>query len=60
MSTLARDMGAAPDVFELLRVHGLFVTFVYCFGAAFPTFYRLLGPWQSELVRSHFALCLAS
>lgn len=44
MSTLARDCGASPDLFELYREYGWKVTFTYCFGASFTTFYRLLGP----------------
>ncbi|GAA5994127.1 hypothetical protein JCM11641_003830, partial [Rhodosporidiobolus odoratus] len=56
MSTLARDMGAAPSLFPLLREHGLFITFVYCFSAAFTSHYRLLGPFRDpkapEVVRT--------
>ncbi|EIW68505.1 hypothetical protein TREMEDRAFT_69401 [Tremella mesenterica DSM 1558] len=48
MSTLAKDIGSAPGLFELWREHGWFITFVYCFGAAFPTFYRLQGPFKSS------------
>lgn len=47
MSTLAKDMGSAPGLFELWREYGTFVTLVYCFGAAFPSFYRLVGPYRS-------------
>ncbi|GAA5885224.1 hypothetical protein JCM6882_009526 [Rhodosporidiobolus microsporus] len=47
MSTLARDMRASPGVLELLREHGPFITFVYCFSAAFTSHYRLLGPFRS-------------
>lgn len=47
MSTLARDMGSAPGLLELWREYGTFVTLVYCFGAAFPSFYRLVGPYKS-------------
>ncbi len=43
---LASDMGAAPYPWEVLREHGLVVAFVYCFGAAFPTLFRLLGPYR--------------
>ncbi|GAA5822870.1 hypothetical protein JCM11251_004407 [Rhodosporidiobolus azoricus] len=56
MSTLARDMGASPGLFELLRTHGAFITFVYCFSASFTSHYRLLGPFRSpsapEVVRT--------
>ena len=56
MSTLAKDMGSAPGLGQLWREHGWFVLFVYCFGAAFPTFYRLTGPYKSavapEIVRT--------
>lgn len=47
MATLARDMGAAPGLLQLWREYGTFVTLVYCFGAAFPSFYRLTGPYRS-------------
>ena len=46
VSTLARDMGTAPPLGQLLWTYGLKVTLIYCFGAAFPTFYRLLGPYR--------------
>lgn len=48
MSTLAKDFGSAPGLFELWREHGLKVLLVYCFGASFVTFYRLVGPFRSE------------
>jgi dimethylaniline monooxygenase (N-oxide forming) len=48
MSTLARDFGGAPDLLQLYRRHGLRVLLVYCFGASFVTFYRLLGPFKSS------------
>lgn len=48
MSTLARDFGGAPGLLELWRAHGLKVLFVYCFGASFVTFYRLVGPFKSK------------
>ncbi|WVR09297.1 hypothetical protein IAU60_006362 [Kwoniella sp. DSM 27419] len=47
MSTLAKDIGSAPSLWTLWREYGWFVLFVYCFGAAFPTFYRLQGPYRS-------------
>lgn len=47
MSTLARDFGGAPGLWQLLRTHGLRVLLVYCFGASFVTFYRLVGPFKS-------------
>jgi dimethylaniline monooxygenase (N-oxide forming) len=47
MSTLARDFGGAPGLLELWRTHGVKVLLVYCFGASFVTFYRLVGPFQS-------------
>ncbi|GAA6004683.1 hypothetical protein JCM10207_000980 [Rhodosporidiobolus poonsookiae] len=56
MSTLARDMSASPALLSLLRTHGPFVLFVYCFSAAFTSHYRLLGPFRSptapEVVRT--------
>ncbi|KAF2130405.1 dimethylaniline monooxygenase [Dothidotthia symphoricarpi CBS 119687] len=48
MSTLAKDFGGAPGLLELWKAHGLKVLFVYCFGASFVTFYRLVGPFKSE------------
>ncbi|WWC90360.1 uncharacterized protein L201_005293 [Kwoniella dendrophila CBS 6074] len=48
MSTLSKDIGSSPGLLELWRKYGWFVLFVYCFGAAFPTFYRLTGPFKSE------------
>ena len=47
MSTLAKDFGGAPGLFELWQAHGLKVLLVYCFGASFVTFYRLVGPFKS-------------
>ncbi|KAJ7118729.1 FAD/NAD(P)-binding domain-containing protein [Mycena epipterygia] len=47
MSTLAKDVGAAPGLWELWREHGTHVLVCYCFGAAFTTFYRLVGPYRS-------------
>lgn len=46
VSQLARDMGSAPSLWQLWKEHGLLVLFVYCFSAAFPTHYRLVGPWR--------------
>lgn len=48
MSTLAKDFGGAPGLFELWRTHGLKVLLTYCFGASFVTFYRLTGPFKSD------------
>ncbi|KAI0094077.1 FAD/NAD(P)-binding domain-containing protein [Irpex rosettiformis] len=48
MSTLAKDIGAAPGLWELFREHGLHILICYCFGAAFTTFYRLIGPYRSS------------
>ncbi|KAF2471792.1 dimethylaniline monooxygenase [Lindgomyces ingoldianus] len=47
MSTLAKDFGGAPGLFELGRTHGLRILLTYCFGASFVTFYRLMGPFKS-------------
>ncbi|EEB96690.1 hypothetical protein MPER_04132 [Moniliophthora perniciosa FA553] len=47
MSTLAKDIGAAPGLWELWKEHGTHVLVCYCFGAAFTTFYRLVGPFKS-------------
>ncbi|KAF9501199.1 FAD/NAD(P)-binding domain-containing protein [Pleurotus eryngii] len=49
MSTLAKDIGAAPGLWELYREYGLHVLVAYCFGAAFTTFYRLVGPYRSPM-----------
>lgn len=46
VSTLARDMASAPGLPQLWCEYGWKVTLIYCFGAAFPTFYRLLGPYK--------------
>jgi dimethylaniline monooxygenase (N-oxide forming) len=47
MSTLARDFGGAPGLWELYRTHGFRILLIYCFGASFVTFYRLVGPFKS-------------
>ncbi|KAE9406677.1 FAD/NAD-P-binding domain-containing protein [Gymnopus androsaceus JB14] len=47
MSTLAKDIGAAPGIWEIWREYGTHVLVCYCFGAAFTTFYRLVGPYKS-------------
>ncbi|KAH8102934.1 FAD/NAD(P)-binding domain-containing protein [Cristinia sonorae] len=47
MSTLAKDIGAAPGLWELWREYGLHVMVCYCFGAAFTPFYRLVGPFKT-------------
>ena len=47
MSTLAKDFGGAPGLVELWQTHGLKILLIYCFGASFVTFYRLLGPFKS-------------
>ncbi|KAF1940608.1 dimethylaniline monooxygenase [Clathrospora elynae] len=48
MSTLAKDFGGAPGLWKLWMTHGLKVLLVYCFGASFVTFYRLVGPFKSD------------
>jgi len=47
MSTLAKDISAAPGLCELWREYGTHVLLCYSFGAAFTTFYRLVGPYRS-------------
>ncbi|KAF9049230.1 FAD/NAD-P-binding domain-containing protein [Hymenopellis radicata] len=42
MSTLAKDIGAAPSLWEVWSQYGAHVLVCYCFGAAFTTFYRLI------------------
>lgn len=49
MSTLAKDFGGAPGLFELWHRHGWRVLLTYCFGASFVTFYRLIGPYESPV-----------
>ncbi|KAH7135717.1 dimethylaniline monooxygenase [Dendryphion nanum] len=49
MSTLAKDFGGAPGLWELWKTHGLKVLLTYSFGASFVTFYRLVGPFKSSL-----------
>lgn len=49
MSTLAKDIGAAPGLWELWRTYGTHVLVCYCFGAAFTSFYRLVGPFRSDV-----------
>jgi len=49
MSTLAKDIGAAPGLWELWREYGTHVLVCYCFGAAFTSFYRLFGPFRSDV-----------
>jgi dimethylaniline monooxygenase (N-oxide forming) len=46
--TLARDFGGAPSLRQLWTEHGLKVLLVYCFGASFVTFYRLVGPFKCD------------
>jgi dimethylaniline monooxygenase (N-oxide forming) len=48
MSTLAKDFGGAPGLWELYSKHGWKVLLTYCFGASFVTFYRLVGPFESR------------
>jgi dimethylaniline monooxygenase (N-oxide forming) len=58
MGTLARDFGGAPGLMEY-REHGLRMLLIYCFGASFVTFFRLLGPFKSpvapEIARTELA-----
>jgi len=49
MSTLAKDIGAAPGLWELWWIYGTHVLLCYTFGAAFTTFYRLFGPFVSPI-----------
>ncbi|KAG7452795.1 uncharacterized protein BT62DRAFT_977351 [Guyanagaster necrorhizus] len=42
MSTPAKDIGAAPGLWQLWRLYGTHVLVCYCFGAAFTSFYRLV------------------
>ncbi|TFK45983.1 FAD/NAD(P)-binding domain-containing protein [Heliocybe sulcata] len=47
VSTLAKDIGAAPGLWQIWREYGVHVLTCYCFGAAFVPFYRLVGPYKS-------------
>ena len=51
MSTLAKDMGAAPDLMQLWREYGWRVLLAYCFGASFVSFYRLCGPFADKSMK---------
>jgi len=46
---LADAFGGAPTLTELYWQYGLKVLVAYCFGAAFTPFYRLVGPYKSEV-----------
>ncbi|KAK4058226.1 hypothetical protein OIO90_000965 [Microbotryomycetes sp. JL221] len=52
VSTLARDMGAAPSLWTLYRQFGLHVLLSYCFGASFVPFFRLTGPFAEPVQMS--------
>lgn len=46
---LATDMNATPSpLFDLLPTYGIKTTLSYCLGAAFPVYFRLVGPWKWE------------
>lgn len=47
MSTLAQDMGSSPSLLTLYNKYGLHVLTAYCLGAAFVSFYRLTGFYES-------------
>ncbi|EPQ50184.1 dimethylaniline monooxygenase, partial [Gloeophyllum trabeum ATCC 11539] len=49
VSTLAKDIGAAPGLREVWREYGWHVVLCYCFGAVFIPFYRLVGPSKSPV-----------
>ncbi|KAK4054707.1 hypothetical protein OIV83_000631 [Microbotryomycetes sp. JL201] len=53
ISQLARDMGAAPSLWQLYRQYGLHVLLCYCFGASFVPFYRLTGPFAEPDEMAH-------
>jgi len=48
MSTLARDLGGLPGLWQLWQEQDWRVLLAYCFGASFVTFYRLVGPFRSS------------
>ncbi|KAF8321719.1 FAD/NAD(P)-binding domain-containing protein [Clavulina sp. PMI_390] len=47
-STLARDMGAMPGLFDLWWKYGTHVLISYIMGAAFTPYYRLTGPFVAR------------
>ncbi|KAJ6488553.1 FAD/NAD-P-binding domain-containing protein [Mycena vitilis] len=49
VSALAKDIGAAPGLGELWKEYGTKITVCYCLGAAYTSFYRLVGPYRSPL-----------
>jgi len=49
MAILAQDFGGAPGLLELWREHGFKMLMIYCFGASFVSFYRLVGPFKSAM-----------
>jgi dimethylaniline monooxygenase (N-oxide forming) len=51
MSTLAKDMRASPGLLALWSEYGWEVMLVYCFGAAFTSFYRLTGPFKDPAMK---------
>jgi len=46
ISTIGRDLGAAPELWRTLYDYGWHVLLCYCFGAAMTPFYRLYGPFR--------------
>jgi len=48
ISTLAKDIGAAPGLWELWQEYGTHVLLCYSFGATWTPFYRLFGPYRSS------------
>ena len=57
MSTLAADAHSQPDIIDLFLEYGPLVTFTYCFGASFTTFYRLLGPHRMPHTEASGIVC---
>ncbi len=50
ISTLGKDIGSAPGLWELCAEYGPRVLLAYCFGAAFVPFYRMIGPFRQPQV----------
>jgi dimethylaniline monooxygenase (N-oxide forming) len=48
VSQLARDIGSDPGLWTLWKQYGIKIVLIYCFSAAFPTHYRLTGPFYDS------------
>lgn len=48
VATLARDFGGVPDLWTLWWKYDTRVLLCYCLGTAYNSFYRLVGPFESQ------------